>query len=99
MTNVASNEKFKPSKIIFFTALIPISFTVYYIFIDNFFFYNKISIWNNFLSNKRLELILIKYYSYPLNLIILLVIILLIITIIISVKITILKKGALRQKY
>lgn len=99
ITNVASNEKFKPSKLIFLTTIIPIIFIINYYNIDNFFYYSKISIWYNFLTNKNLELILVKYYTYPLNITLLIIMIYLLITIIMSVKITNLKKGALRQKY
>lgn len=97
ITNVASNEKFKNIKT---KHIILILFIIIFIIfkIENFHYYIKVSDWLN-INEYSLNIIIIKYYNYPSNIILFLVIIYLLITIIITVKITDLTKGALRQKY
>lgn len=98
ITNVASNEKFKPSKsvkIIFYMTLITI---VILLFLDKFYCYSIISIWKDNYS-LSLNLILIKFYNYPSINIIIIIIIYLLLTIIITVKLIDIKRGALRQKF
>nr|QUB07043.1 NADH dehydrogenase subunit 6 [Thlaspida biramosa] len=95
MTNVASNEKFK-KKIKFyyiFLASIMILFTS-----ENYNSMSNCSKWLNF-NEMDMKIILMKFYNYPSNSILVLMMIYLLITMIMSVKITDLSKGALRQKY
>lgn len=99
ITNVASNEKFKPSKyvkillILFSLTIIPL------LILDKFYRFSVNSLWFLEYNNQLIETILIKFYNYPSIKIIIIIIIFLILTIIIAVKITNIKKGALRQKY
>nr|APX39714.1 NADH dehydrogenase subunit 6 [Cassida rubiginosa] len=97
MTNVASNEKFKNMKtkhiILMMFMMIFIMFNM-----ENFNFYIKVSDWLN-MNEYSLNIIIMKYYNYPSNMILFLMMIYLLITMIMTVKITDLTKGALRQKY
>nr|QUB07017.1 NADH dehydrogenase subunit 6 [Cassidinae sp. N35] len=99
MTNVASNEKFKSSKIknTLFKIII-MSTMIFYLLKDNFYSYIQTSKWSNF-NNLSTEMIIMKYYSYPSNMILFTIMIFLLMTMIMTVKVTEMKKGALRQKF
>lgn len=99
ITNVASNEKFKPSKTISLIILTIIITIIWSLYTDKFIYYYKTSIWFNYFNKPSLETILIKFFNIPSNYIIIIIIIFLLLTIIITVKVTNIKKGALRQKY
>nr|AFQ62305.1 NADH dehydrogenase subunit 6 [Salpingus aeneus] len=98
MTSIASNEKFFfDMKSMMITMIIPsitlIFYYLNYLFSMNF-MNNEMLIFNKTLIN---SMTLNKYFSYPLNMILLFIIIYLFITLIAVVKITNFNKGPLRQ--
>nr|YP_010933566.1 NADH dehydrogenase subunit 6 [Aegialites californicus]WKT09009.1 NADH dehydrogenase subunit 6 [Aegialites californicus] len=100
MTSVASNEKFYFNNktmmmmlILLFLLLIMPSFTNYYFNIN---LYN--SEYMQLMSNCNLNFKMNKFFSYPLNIMLLFIMIYLFLTLIAVVKITNLSYGPLRQK-
>nr|YP_010491823.1 NADH dehydrogenase subunit 6 [Tolmerinus auronotatus]UWM92596.1 NADH dehydrogenase subunit 6 [Tolmerinus auronotatus] len=98
MTSIASNEKFKFSKLLFwFISLMFIVMSMTLIF--DYSFFNLINYSNDFSSNFMFNINLNKFLNYPSNIILFMMIIYLFITLIAVVKITDIKFGALRQKF
>nr|APX39458.1 NADH dehydrogenase subunit 6 [Cassida denticollis] len=97
MTNVASNEKFKNMKIKYM--IVPTLVMIFALLkTENFSNFIKISDWMN-LNDESFNIIIMKYYNYPSNMILFIMMIYLLMTMIMTVKITDMTKGALRQKY
>nr|AFU50151.1 NADH dehydrogenase subunit 6 [Arescus labiatus] len=94
MTNVASNLKFKLSKILF---MFLITITISSIILSNtdMNYWFKFSVTNNSLIP---NLLMTKYYNLPSNLMLMMMMAYLMITLIMTVKITNTKSGPLRQK-
>nr|ATL63087.1 NADH dehydrogenase subunit 6 [Cassida circumdata] len=96
MTNTASNEKFKTSKIKKMLIKILISLLMLTLMFKDINEYT--SNWLN-INNKEMSLVIMKYYNYPSNSILFMVMIFLLVTLIMTVKVTEIYKGALRQKF
>nr|ALO76433.1 NADH deshydrogenase subunit 6 [Laccoptera ruginosa] len=99
MTNVASNEKFESKKIKNLLMKMTLcTAIILYLLKDNFYFYTQTHNWIN-LNKNCMEIIIMKYYNYPSNMIMFLMMIFLLLTMIMTVKVTDTKSGALRQKF
>nr|ALO77563.1 NADH deshydrogenase subunit 6 [Dicronychus sp. DIC01]ARH54374.1 NADH dehydrogenase subunit 6 [Dicronychus cinereus] len=101
MTSVASNEKFKMSKMMMLTSLIASMLFITSLFSEKFLNPNttKNSEMSTFLKQDFITFTMNKYLTFPSSLIMLFLIIYLLITLIAVVKITNIKYGPLRQKF
>nr|YP_010247239.1 NADH dehydrogenase subunit 6 [Gibbium aequinoctiale]ATN40787.1 NADH dehydrogenase subunit 6 [Gibbium aequinoctiale] len=91
MTSIASNEKFKMNKTWLIMTMIILIPSVNHMFNMN--NEDSMTITNHF--NNQMSMI--KYYSWPMNMMIMMLIMYLLITLIAIVKITLTKQGPLRQ--
>nr|APX40860.1 NADH dehydrogenase subunit 6 [Longitarsus curtus] len=101
MTSVASNEKFKFNKKLFYLHLMIIMTLMMMFFIDYYYMNLSINIIDtkNFLLNLKNYNSMMKYFNYPNFFLMTMMIIYLFITLIAIVKITKFNYGALRQKF